>query len=62
MLSTIHGISSLSAEVILAEIRIDVSRFPSGSHLISWVAGLCHKTTKAPEGAAPTASKKELPG
>jgi transposase len=61
MLSTIPGISSLSAEVIVAEIGIDMSHFPSEAHLISW-AGLCPKTTKAPEGAALAASKKEPPG
>jgi transposase len=46
MLSTIPGISSLSAEVIVAEIGIDMSRFPSEAHLISW-AGLCPKNDES---------------
>ena len=40
MLTTIPGISSLSAEVIVSEIGIDMSRFRTEAHLISW-AGLC---------------------
>jgi transposase len=46
MLSTIPGISSLSAEVIVAEIGIDMSHFPSEAHLISW-AGLCPKNDES---------------
>ena len=42
MLNTIPGISTLSAEVIVAEIGIDMSRFETAGHLISW-AGLCPK-------------------
>lgn len=36
----IPGIARRSAEVILAEIGIDMSRFPSAAHLCSW-AGVC---------------------
>ena len=36
----IPGIARRSAEVILAEIGTDMSRFPSASHLCSW-AGVC---------------------
>jgi transposase len=39
-LSTIPGIKSRLAEVILAEIGPDLSRFPSARHLASW-AGMC---------------------
>jgi len=35
MLSSIPGISTLSAEVIVAEIGIDMSRFQTAGHLIS---------------------------
>jgi transposase len=40
LISSIPGVSSLSAEVIIAEIGTDMSRFPSAGHLLSW-AGLC---------------------
>jgi transposase len=39
-LRTIPGISTTSAEVIVAEIGTDMTRFPSAGHLASW-AGLC---------------------
>jgi transposase len=39
-LTTIPGVSTMSAQVILAEIGVDMSRFPSVGHLLSW-AGLC---------------------
>src|SRR5579859_1655640 len=39
-LSTIPGIKRRLAEVILAEIGSDMSRFPSARHLASW-AGMC---------------------
>jgi transposase len=40
LISSIPGVSSLSAELIVAEIGTDMSRFPSAAHLLSW-AGLC---------------------
>jgi transposase len=40
LLITIPGVDRRTAEVILAEIGIDMSRFPSAGHLASW-AGLC---------------------
>jgi transposase len=40
LLSTIPGISALSATWILAEIGRDMSRFPTAGHLVAW-AGLC---------------------
>jgi len=49
LLTTIPGISELSACVILAEIGRDMSRFPTAGHLISW-AGLCPKNDESPTG------------
>jgi len=40
LLDTIPGINQRAAEGILAEIGIDMSRFPSAKHLASW-AGMC---------------------
>jgi len=34
------GIASRTAEVVIAEIGVDMSRFPTAGHLASW-AGLC---------------------
>jgi transposase len=39
LVSTIPGVSKLSAEVIVSEIGLDMRRFPTVGHLISW-AGL----------------------
>ena len=59
-LTTIPGISSTAAHVILAEIGPDMSRFPSSGHVVSW-AGLCprsdesagkHRSTRIREGNA----------
>ncbi|MFI8875170.1 IS110 family RNA-guided transposase [Streptomyces sp. NPDC055243] len=40
LLVTIPGVSTRLAEVVLAEIGPDMSRFPSVDHLVSW-AGVC---------------------
>jgi transposase len=40
LLITIPGVSRRTAEVILAEIGIDMGQFPSAGHLASW-AGIC---------------------
>ena len=46
LLNSIPGISALSAEVIVAEIGIDMSRFPTAGHLLSW-AGLCPRNDES---------------
>ena len=40
LLTTMPGISDTTARVIVAEIGVDMARFPTAGHLISW-AGLC---------------------
>jgi transposase len=40
LIDSIPGFSRRSAEIILAEIGTDMSRFPSAAHLASW-AGMC---------------------
>jgi len=52
MLSTIPGVSRLAAEVIVSEIGIDMSRFETAGHLISW-AGLCPKNDESAGKRAP---------
>ena len=58
LLDTIPGVNQKVAEAIIAEIGIDMSRFPSERHLASW-AGLCpgnnesagkHKSGKTRKG------------
>jgi transposase len=46
LLKTIPGVSDVVAHVIVAEIGIDMSRFPTASHLISW-AGLCPRNDES---------------
>ncbi|MGA7340917.1 MAG: IS110 family transposase [Terracidiphilus sp.] len=46
LLSTIPGISHLSAQVLVSEIGIDMSRFPTAAHLVSW-AGLCPRNDES---------------
>lgn len=60
ILSTIPGISQLSAEVIAAEIGTDMARFPSQEHLISW-AGLCPKNDESAGKRRSTRMRKGAP-
>jgi transposase len=39
-LMTIPGVAKITAEVIVAEVGVDMSRFPTAAHLASWT-GLC---------------------
>jgi transposase len=39
-LDTIHGVAQRTAEVLIAELGVDMGQFPSDRHLASW-AGLC---------------------
>ncbi len=46
LLTTMPGISDRVAQVIVAEIGVDMARFPSPGHLISW-AGLCPRSDES---------------
>jgi transposase len=46
LITSIPGIKSLSAQVIVSEIGIDMSRFPSDAHLLSW-ACLCPRNDES---------------
>jgi transposase len=46
LLSSIPGVSTLGAEVIVAEIGTDMRRFPTAGHLLSW-AGLCPRSDES---------------
>jgi transposase len=45
-LTTIPGVSAVAAAVMVSEIGIDMTRFPTVGHLISW-AGLCPKNDES---------------
>ncbi len=42
----IDGISDVTAHVMVAEIGVDMTRFPSSGHLVSW-AGLCPRNDES---------------
>jgi transposase len=60
LLTSIPGISELSARVILAEIGRDMSRLPSEGHLISW-AGLCPRNDESAGKRRSTRMRKGAP-
>ena len=51
-LDTIPGVNKRTAEVLIAEIGVDMGVFPTAGHLASW-AGLCPVTTRAPGSTDP---------
>ena len=60
MLRAIPGVGDLSAAVIVSEIGIDMSRFETAGHLISW-AGLCPKNDQSAGKRRSTRMKKGAP-
>jgi transposase len=58
VVSTIPGVSTTAARVIIAEIGTDMSRFPTAGHLLSW-AGLCPRMD---ESAGKRRSTRVRPG
>ena len=59
-LSTIPGISQLSAQVIVSEIGTDMSRFATDAHLRSW-AGLCPRSDQSAGKRRSTRLRKGAP-
>jgi transposase len=59
-LVTIPGVSLVAAHVIVAEIGIDMSRFPTIGHLISW-AGLCPRMEQSAGKRRSTRIRKGAP-
>jgi transposase len=60
MLAAIPGVGELSATVIVSEIGMDMSRFETAGHLISW-AGLCPKNDQSAGKRRSTRMKKGAP-
>ena len=46
LVTSVPGVSDLGAQVIVSEIGIDMSRFPSAGNLISW-AGICPRNDES---------------
>jgi transposase len=60
LLTEIPGISQLAARVVLSEIGIDMSRFETDGHLVSW-AGLCPRNDESAGKRRSTRMKKGAP-
>lgn len=60
LLKSIPGVSDLSAQIIVSEIGIDMSRFPTAGHLISW-AGLCPRNDESAGKRRSTRIRKGAP-
>ena len=60
LLTTIPGVSRLSAEVIVSEIGLDMERFATDAQLISW-AGLCPRNDESAGKRRSTQMKKGAP-
>jgi len=59
-LKTMPGVSDTVAQVIAAEVGLDMSRFPTAGHLISW-AGLCPKMDESAGKRRSTRVRKGAP-
>lgn len=59
-LMTIPGVRETAAASILAEIGVDMSRFPSAAHLVSW-AGLCPRMDESAGKRRSTRLRKGAP-
>lgn len=57
LLTTIPGVSDITANVIVAEIGTDMSRFATPGHLISW-AGLCPRNDESAGKRRSTRTRK----
>src|SRR5262249_22279270 len=60
-LVTIPGVSTTTAQILVAEIGTDMSRFPTAGHLISW-AGLCPRQDASAGKHHSTRLRKGAPG
>ena len=60
LLVTIPGVGDLTAQVVLSEIGLDMSRFPTAGHLISW-AGLCPRNDESAGKRRSTRLRKGAP-
>jgi transposase len=60
LLTTMPGVSDLTAQVMVAEIGVDMTRFPTAAHLISW-SGLCPRSDESAGKRRSTRVRKGAP-
>ena len=60
LLTSLPGVSELTAQVMVAEIGVDMGRFATASHLISW-AGLCPRNEESAGKRRSTRLRKGAP-
>jgi len=60
LLTSIPGVGALAARVIVAEIGLDMGRFPTAGHLVSW-AGLCPRSDESAGKRRSTRLRKGAP-
>jgi transposase len=60
LLTTMPGINDIAAQVLVAEIGVDMTRFPDQGHLISW-AGLCPRNDESAGERRSTRVRKGAP-
>lgn len=59
-LTTVPGISEITAQVVIAEIGVDMARFPSPGHLLSW-ATMCPRNDESAGKRRSTRTRKGSP-
>src|SRR5882762_1791047 len=60
LLTTMPGVSDIVAQVVVAEIGVDMTRFPSAAHLVSW-AGICPRSDESAGKRRSTRVRKGAP-
>jgi transposase len=60
LLTTINGVNQLAARGIVSEIGLDMSRFPTSGHLLSW-AGMCPRSDESAGKRRSTRIRKGAP-
>jgi transposase len=60
LLTTMPGVSELTAQVVVAEIGVDMTRFPTPAHLLSW-ATLCPRNDESAGKRRSTRTRKGSP-